>query len=140
MQRHLRDRETDLRPLRRHRKRRREGHRIDIGADAVEVVLREPDHVEAQLVREPRLAQGLVDHLTIARGITALRKQEIAEFHEELLRQASGATPTYWNWCTTSPIGAFVSYRTWKIDTIFDFMSPFESNAMSPCSVLRFVA
>ena len=66
MQRHLRHREADLRALRCHRQRCREADRIDIGADAVEMMFGEPDHVEAQLVGQPRLAQCLVDHLVVA--------------------------------------------------------------------------
>ena len=50
MQRHLRHREADLRPFRGHRQRCGEAHRIDIGADPIEVMLGEPDHVEAQLI------------------------------------------------------------------------------------------
>jgi hypothetical protein len=44
-------------------------------------MLGEPDHIHAQLVRQPRLAQGFVDHHAVARRVAAVRKQEIAKFH-----------------------------------------------------------
>ena len=97
MQRHLRHREADLRALRGGRQRGGETDRIDIGADAVEMMFREPDHVEAEFIGQSCLAQGLVDDLAVARGVTAFREQEVAELQAALLCQASGATPTYLN-------------------------------------------
>ena len=45
------------------------------------MMLGEPDHVDAQLVREPCFAQCLVDHDAIPRWVAAVRKEKIAEFH-----------------------------------------------------------
>ena len=81
MQRRLHDREPDLAASRRSGQRTGKADRVDIGADPVEVVLGEPDHIHAELVRQPSLAQRLVDHRAVARRVAAVRKQEIAEFH-----------------------------------------------------------
>src|SRR5271166_6705684 len=94
MQRHLGDREADPDSLRRYRQRGGKTHRIDISADAIEMMFGQPDHLEAQLVSEPRLAQGLVDHLTIVRGIAAFRKQEVAELHAWISRVVMRVFPT----------------------------------------------
>ena len=58
--------------------------RVDIGADPVEMMLGQPNHVDAQLVGEQRLAQGLVDHGAVALEIAAVGKQEITEEHCEI--------------------------------------------------------
>ena len=50
VQRHLRDREADADLLRARGQRGGEAHGIDVGADAVEVVLREPQHLHPELV------------------------------------------------------------------------------------------
>jgi len=87
VQRGLRHREADADPPGRHRQGGGEGDRIDVGAVAVEMVLGEPDCVEAERVGEARLRQRLLDHHPIARRIAALGEQEVAEFH------ADGAGP-----------------------------------------------
>ena len=106
MQRHLRHREADLRPLRRHRQRRPRSspdrHRRRCRRNGVRRARsrRSPAHRSAA----PRASVSSITWPS-SRGITAFRKQEIAELHARTPRQASGATPTYLNWCTTSPIG-----------------------------------
>ena len=47
---HLRDREADAYLPRARRQRGGEAHGIDVGADAVEVVLGEPQHLHAELI------------------------------------------------------------------------------------------
>src|SRR5438067_9512654 len=48
------------------------------------MMLAEPDDIDAELVRQHRLAQGLVDDDTVARRIAAIGKQKIAELHAAL--------------------------------------------------------
>ena len=81
VQRHLQYREAEFGAAGRGGKRAGKADRVGIGADAVEMVLGEPDHVNAEFVREPSLAQGLVDDGAVMPGIAAVGKQEIAEFH-----------------------------------------------------------
>ncbi|CUV03584.1 hypothetical protein MGWOODY_Clf2802 [hydrothermal vent metagenome] len=60
---------------------RGESHRVDVNASAVEVVLRQPDGVEPQLVGQDRFFQRLFDHAeVVVRGFT-LWKEEVAELH-----------------------------------------------------------
>src|SRR5215471_6482405 len=56
--------------------------RVHIGANAVEMMLGEPNHIDAELVGKPGLPQGLVDDGAVAPGVTAIRKQEIADLHD----------------------------------------------------------
>ena len=81
VQRHLGDRETESDALRAPGQGRRERDRIDIGADAVEVMLRQPHHLHAELIAETRLGQRLLDDLLILLRVHRGRKQEVAEFH-----------------------------------------------------------
>ncbi len=81
VQRHLQDREADFAVPGGGGERASKGDRVGIGADAVEMMLGQPDRVDAQFVGEPGFAQGLVDHDPVALGIAAVGKQEIAEFH-----------------------------------------------------------
>src|SRR5215472_12849893 len=91
MQGRLHDREPDLAASRRRRERARKGDRVDIGADAVEMVLGEPDHIDPELVGQPGFAQRLVDDGAVPLGIAAVRKQEIAEFHGAALLALSAS-------------------------------------------------
>ncbi len=91
MERGLRHREADQGTVRGNGNRGGEAHRIDIGANAVEMVLGEPDRIEAEGVGEPCLRQSLLDHRAVLRRIAALGKQKVADPH------ASGAAPTYRN-------------------------------------------
>jgi hypothetical protein len=84
MQRHLQYRKADLAVPRRGRERAGKADRIGIGSDAVKMMLGEPDHIDAEFVRKPGLAQGLVDHGPIALEIAAVGEQKIAEFHPAL--------------------------------------------------------
>ena len=87
MQRGLHHGKADRRASRCGGERAGKAHRVDISADAVEMVLGEPDHIDAELVRQRRLAQGLVDDDAVALRLTAVRKQEIAKVHlRSLLR------------------------------------------------------
>jgi hypothetical protein len=81
VQRHLRDREADLDLFRARRERRGESHRVDVRADAVEMVLGQPQHFHAELVAQLRLAQGLLDYLVVFLRVHRRGKQEIAELH-----------------------------------------------------------
>ncbi len=105
VQRDLRDGEADLDAAGRGGQRGGKAERIDVGADAVEMVLGQPQGVEAKLLRQPGLGDGLVDHALVLSRVAAFREQEIAEFHVGLLwvgsagapslrGYASGATPT----------------------------------------------
>src|SRR5262249_22259772 len=59
-----------------------EGDGIDVGADAVEVVLGEPEHVHAERIAQLRFLQRLLDDALIVRRVHRGRKQKIAEAHE----------------------------------------------------------
>ena len=85
VQRHLRHREADLDALGARGERGGERHGIDVGADAVEMVLGQPQHLHAERVAEARLAQRLLDDLLVHRGVHRRRKQEVAEFHQRTL-------------------------------------------------------
>ena len=87
MQRHLRHSETDFRMMRRGRQRGGETDRIDIGADAVEMMLRQPDDVEAQFVGQFRLTQGFVDHARVIGRGRGLREQEVGNAHRRAFRR-----------------------------------------------------
>jgi hypothetical protein len=63
-------------------KRGGEGDGIDVGADAVEVVLGEPEHIHAERVAQLCFVQRLLDHALIVRRVHRGREQEIAESHE----------------------------------------------------------
>ena len=80
VQRHLQHGKTELGLPRRRRQRAGKADRVGIGADPVEMVLGEPDHIAAEFVGEPCLAQRLVDYDAVPLGIAAVGKQEIAEF------------------------------------------------------------
>ena len=86
VQRHLRHGETDAGARGRHRQSGGEGDGVDIGADAVEMMLGQPDHVIAELVRKARLPKGFVDDPGVIRRGSALGKQEVGEFHPTPLR------------------------------------------------------
>ena len=81
MQGHLRDREADLNAFGAGRQCSREAHRIDISANTVEMVFRQPQHVHAQFVAELALAQRLVNDLVVLLRLHCGRKQKVAEFH-----------------------------------------------------------
>src|SRR5688572_29429277 len=81
MQRHLRHREADMDLFRARRDRRREAHRIDVRADAVEVVLGEPQHLHAELVAKLCLLERLLDDLLVLRRFHRRGEEEVAEFH-----------------------------------------------------------
>lgn len=66
---------------------RRAAPQTDNNPSPAEVVnkrhlLGQPDRVEAQLVTQLHLLQGLMNHCTIVLGRGAFRKQKIAEPHE----------------------------------------------------------
>ena len=74
MQRGLHDCKADFAVPRRGGQCAGKADRFDIGADPIEMMLGEPDHIDAERVGEPRLAQGLVDHDAVPLGIPAVRK------------------------------------------------------------------
>jgi len=81
VQRGLQDREAERGALQRDRQCAGKGDRIGVGADAVEMMLAEPDDIDAEPVGQHRLAQGLVDDDAVTRRVAAVGKQKIAEFH-----------------------------------------------------------
>ena len=81
VQRGLDDGEAEPGMTQRGGQRAGEGDRIGIDRDAIEMVLGQPDHIDAQFVGQRRLAQGLLDDRAVARRIAAIGKQEVAEFH-----------------------------------------------------------
>src|SRR6516165_9652824 len=81
MQRGLHDGKPDLAAPGRGGERTGESDRVDIGADPVEMVLGEPNHIDAELVGQPGFTQCLVDDSAVPLGVAAVRKQKIAEFH-----------------------------------------------------------
>jgi hypothetical protein len=48
------------------------------------MMLGKPDHVDAELVGQPRLAERLVNYDAVPLGIPAVRNEEITEFHADL--------------------------------------------------------
>ena len=81
MERHLRDREPDVDALGAAGERRGECHRIDVGADAVEVVLGEPQHLHPELVAKLRFTQRFLDDPVILIRLHRGGEEEVAEFH-----------------------------------------------------------
>ena len=88
---HLGDGEADVDLLRAGGKRGGEGDGIDVGADAVEVVLGEPEHVHAEVIAQLRFVQRLLDDPLIVRRVHRAREQEVAESHEILSSSRSSA-------------------------------------------------
>ena len=84
MQRGLQHGEAERGALERDRQRAGKADRIGIGADAIEMMLAEPDNIDAELVGQHRLAQRLVDDNAVALRIAAVGKQKIAELHMPL--------------------------------------------------------
>src|SRR5437867_126783 len=91
MQRHLGDGEADVDLLRAGGKRGGEADGIDVGADAVEVVLGEPEHLHAERIAQLCFAQRLLDDSLIVRRVHRGRKQESAESHEALYSSRSSS-------------------------------------------------
>src|SRR5215510_13083777 len=60
-------------------------NRVDICADAVEMMLCQPYRVKAKLLRQLGLRDGFIDDAYVQRRCTALGKQEVAELHIVLL-------------------------------------------------------
>src|SRR6185437_10246161 len=81
VQRGLHDREADPGMLQRSREHAGDPDRIGIDGDAVEMVLGQPDDVDAERIGQHRLADRLVDHRAVPRRIAAVGKQERAELH-----------------------------------------------------------
>src|SRR5437870_3825063 len=81
MQRDLRHREPDPDPAGACSDGGRERYRVDIGTVAVEVVLGQPDRIQAEPVRRLRLLERFPDDLAVPLGLAALGKQEVAESH-----------------------------------------------------------
>src|SRR5262245_37583841 len=91
-QRHLDDREADADAMRAHRQCGGEWYRIGIDALAGEVVLGEPDPMEAQLLGERRLLELLEDGARVLLGRRRVRKRQPAKSHVSL-RSLGGAGP-----------------------------------------------
>jgi len=72
--------------------RGRERHTVDVGTVAVEVVLGQPDRIEAEPVRRLRLIERLPDDGTILLRVAALGEQEVAESYDN----PAGSRPE-WN-------------------------------------------
>src|SRR5262249_20943987 len=81
MQRGLNDCEADLAVPGRGCQCRSKTDRVDIGTDSIEMMLRQPDHVDAELVGKPSLSERFIDHDAVPFGVSAVWKQKIAEFH-----------------------------------------------------------
>ena len=81
MQRGLQDRKAERAAFQRDGQCAGKADRVGIGADAVEMMLAEPDDIDPELVGQHRLAQRFVDDDTVALGIAAIGKQKIAEPH-----------------------------------------------------------
>ena len=81
MQGHLGHRKADANPPGAGGDGRGKGQRIDIGAAAIEVVLRQPEDVEAQGITELGLTERLVDDDTVSIRELALREEKITELH-----------------------------------------------------------
>src|SRR5690606_22543758 len=79
MQRHLRHCEADPDPPGAGCEGSGEADRVDVCAIAVEMMLGEPDHVEAELVAEASLGDALVNDRMIEVGIRRLREKEATE-------------------------------------------------------------
>ena len=92
VQRGLEHREAEPGMAQRGGERPRERDRVGVDRDAVEMMFGQPHHVGAQLVRQHRLAHGLVNHRAIARRIAAVGKQERAEQHCRSIRHMFGST------------------------------------------------
>ena len=65
-----------------------EADRVDVGADAVEVVLGEPDGVEAEGVGEAGFFYRLLNDAAVIGGVAAFGEEEVAEFHAGDFRPA----------------------------------------------------
>jgi hypothetical protein len=78
---HLCHREADLGVGGRARQSGGECNRIDIGANAVEMMLGQPDRVVAQTVGEQRFLERLVDDAGVVRRGAAFGEQEVGDFH-----------------------------------------------------------
>src|SRR5215510_7118466 len=76
MQGHLSHRKADANPPGAGGDGRGKGQRIDIGAAAIKVVLRQPEDIEAQGITELGLRERLVDNDTVGIRELALRKEK----------------------------------------------------------------
>ena len=74
VERHLHGGESDADAPSPRRDRRRERRRVDVGASAVQMMLAEPDFIEAQRLRKLRLAQSVGDRAKILARRGGLRK------------------------------------------------------------------
>ena len=81
MQGHLGYRKADANPPGAGGDGRGKGQWIDIGAATIEVVLRQPEDVEAQGITEFGLTERLVDDDTVSIRELALREEKITELH-----------------------------------------------------------
>src|SRR5262249_28294795 len=85
VQRRLRHRKSDLDTAGHRGQRRGKADRVDIGADAVEMMLGQPHRVEAKLLGQLGLRDGFIDDAFVKRRFPAFGKQEVAELHTWLL-------------------------------------------------------
>ena len=81
VQRHLDHREPDGDASCPGGHRRGEDHGVSVGHRPVEVVLRQPDGVEPELLGEDQLGQGIFDHLTVPVGCQTRGKREVPKSH-----------------------------------------------------------
>src|SRR5689334_25237439 len=81
VQRHLGHGKPDLDTAGHRGQRSSKTNRVDIGADAVEMMLRQPYRVKAKLLRQLGLRDGFIDDAYVQRWIAAFGKQEVAELH-----------------------------------------------------------
>ena len=75
----MRDGETNFDFFRTGRECSREGDRIHIGANAVEVMLGQPDRVDAEPVAELRLGNGFADNAAVVVRTFGGGEDEVAE-------------------------------------------------------------
>src|SRR5262249_15863511 len=81
MQGHLRHGKADLNSGGTRGNGRSEGHGVNIDAATIEVVFRQPDRIESELVTQLPFLQGLMNQRKVVRGRRAFRKEKIAEPH-----------------------------------------------------------
>src|SRR5215475_9029730 len=85
VQRHLCHGKADLDTASHHGQRSSKTNRVDIGADAVEMMLCHPHRIKAKLLGQLGLRDGFIDDAYVQRRFAALGKQEVAELHIVLL-------------------------------------------------------
>src|SRR5215469_3944564 len=59
--------------------------RVNVGANAVEMMLGQPHRVKAKLLGQLGLRDGFIDNAFVQRWFAAFGKQEVAELHAVLL-------------------------------------------------------